>query len=293
MLSSKNLLLSRFASLSIPILSFVPSSIATDAFLSTSGSVLTEDSKKPLYRHQRQFTSATTAVNMGWASTWDDILSGGSSRWKINDLSHKEHALDCIVRTANSGEATEKSLKIFCPLAGDDTFVNYAWSKGHSVTSIDLVPKAVEAMRDQFPVGAESWTRGSGPKSVVIWKHDSGRATLIEGDALADLSEVLGGAFDAVYDKDSFGALDKSMRDAYCDRIGKYTKKEAVIYLEVKLRSKDHPNRNAGPPFSLERDELMMASNFGSDFVYEQGLGEVFELGSSMMKQTGHILRRS
>ena len=143
---------------------------------------------------------------------------------------------------------------ILCPLAGDDPFVHLLFEKGYSVTTIDLVPAAVEAMKEHF--GNCTWTKEEDHGGSIVWKHESGRATLIIGDALQK-REKLYGSFDAIYDKDSFGALDKQMRKAFCMRMAEYTKKDAIIYLECKLRENHDEAKNMGPPFSLKKEDLM------------------------------------
>ena len=89
------------------------------------------------------------------------------------------------------------SINILCPLAGDDPVVHILWKQGHSVTAIDLVPLALERMRQQFE-GA--WTQEENRSDgMVVWRHESGRATQYQGDALQSLPE-LRGTFDAVYE---------------------------------------------------------------------------------------------
>ena len=50
--------------------------------------------------------------------------------------------------------------------------------------------------------------------------------------------------------------------------------------------------RDSGPPFHVEKDDLMDKDAFGSWFEHVMSLGEVYSLNSQAMKQTGHILRR-
>jgi thiopurine S-methyltransferase len=229
---------------------------------------------------------STYAPAMTWEDTWNDILGGGSPRWKIENISVKENALAQITKQLPEKE----SLKILCPLAGDDRFVHTAWKNGHAVTAIDLVPAAVGAMRQQF--GPESeWTQNDQESGMVQWAHSSKRATLYQGDVLTVLPE-LQSSFDAVYDKDAFGALPKDMRSDYCKRVAGYTKPGGILYVEVKLKDDDHPQREAGPPYSVDKETLMQSTNFGYHFEYVAGLGEVFPLSLPYISQTAHILRR-
>lgn len=234
----------------------------------------------------------TDAHAMTWASTWKDILRGGSTRWKVDDISVKRQSLRHILAHKGSlPDSTQESpIHIFCPLAGDDPFVHYAWQQGHTVTSIDLVPDAVAVMRQQFGPSNDDWHMEK-KGSTVIWKHKSGRATLYEGDILENRSEWMA-KFDAVYDKDSFGALDPSIRQAFCQRLACYTKSDALVYMEVKYKMDTDGARLSGPPYHLEKDDIMKLEYFGGDFEYVADLGKVYELNMSGMEQTGHVLRR-
>lgn len=236
----------------------------------------------------------------GWSSTWKDILDGGNPRWKITcEESHEKayaHFRKHVLKGDDENNDDEvKNLSVLCPLAGDDPFVRLLYQKGYSVTTIDLVAEAVEEMREGFGDDDSAWTKEESDGDTV-WVHKSGRATLIVGDALKKRSN-LNNSFDAVYDKDSFGALSKDLRKPFCERIADYTKESAIVYLECKLKKGLKGVDNAGPPFSLRQDDLMEANNYGSSkFEYVEGLGPVYDLPGNMgavMQQSGHILRRT
>lgn len=226
-----------------------------------------------------------------WSDLWNDILAGGNPRWKVDDLKAKEGALSAITshEVGSEPSSSDRKLSILCPLAGDDLFVPYSWGQGHSVTAIDLVPAAVAAMRKQFPDG--KWHREEHPDGMIQWTHSSGRATLFEGNVFTIMSD-LNATFDAVYDKDSFGALEPHMRSGYCDRLADYLKPGGIVYTEVKNKSDDLPTRFDGPPYHLEKGDLMKDRNYGRDFEYVKSLGEVYKSPIPGMFQTGHILRR-
>lgn len=115
---------------------------------------------------------------------------------------------------------------------------------------------------------------------------------MYEGDILQVRPELMG-KFDALYDKDSFGALDPSMRHDFCQRLASYTKIDAVVYMEVKYKDDSNGGRLSGPPYHLEKDDIMKIEYFGGNFEYVAELGKVYELNMVGMEQTGHILRRS
>lgn len=225
---------------------------------------------------------------MGWSSTWNDIIQGGNPRWKVNDMAAKAAALRHIQQYAIENVP---SLNILCPLAGDDQFVQYAWSQGNKVTAIDLVPSAVQEMKKQFGDDDGCWSKEEQSNGMVVWKHESGTATLYQGDVLTHLPE-LEATFDAVYDKDSFGALELDMRTGFCQRIAAYLKPgTGIVYTEVKYKGANSPGKNHGPPFHVEKEDLMKPDNFGTMFEYVKSLGEVYKLNMGM-QQTGHVLRR-
>jgi len=179
---------------------------------------------------------------------------------------------------------------VFCPLAGDDPMVHLLWKRGYSVTSIDLVPTAVEALKGKFKEG--SWTKMvQDGGQTTAWLHDSGRATLYVGDALRPRAELVN-KFDAMYDKDSFGALKREMRTGFCKRISEYCKNDALVYIEVKLKDNHEEVKDIGPPFSLKKEDLMDEANYGSSFSYVAGLGPVYKLSMPSMQQTGHIIKK-
>eukprot|EP00536_Pseudo-nitzschia_multiseries_P014302 jgi/Psemu1/69046/estExt_Genemark1.C_6840016 len=248
-----------------------------------------------------------TSTGNRWSGAWADILSGGNPRWKITSQECHEKAYAHFENFVLNGRQVNhnddndsKNISVLCPLAGDDPFVHLLYTKGYSVTAIDLVAEAVEAMKEQFGGDESSWTREpeessdvcSGDNGDIVWKHKSGRVTLIVGDALKKRPN-LNNSFDAVYDKDSFGALPIQLRKPFCQRIAEYTKDNAIVYLECKLKGE---NDTSGPPFSLKQDDLMEDDNYGGlKFEYIEGLGRIYDLPANMnatMQQTGHIIRR-
>ena len=233
-------------------------------------------------------------LKMGWADIWSDILNGGSKQWKVDDIEAKKKALAHIIDATATVSSSDTPLRILCPLAGDDPFVHYAWSQGHDITAIDIVPDALKEMRSQFGEengGDEDWSSSdsTNSKNGIVWKHKSGRATLYEGDMLMKRPE-LRSTFDVIYDKDSFGALNLDMRRAYCQRLSEYIKDDGVVYVEVKNKES---GREFGPPYHVEKEDLMEETSFGGAFDYMASLGEVYPLNMGGFRQMGHILRRA
>ena len=115
---------------------------------------------------------------------------------------------------------------------------------------------------------------------------------MYEGDVFENRLELYN-KFDAVYDKDSFGALNLETRATYCQRLAEYTKDDACVYVEVKYKENEEL-RAFGPPFHVDVDDLVMKSNFGTNFKHLSSLGQVYELtGMNGMSQTAHMLQRN
>jgi hypothetical protein len=165
-----------------------------------------------LQKSRSSSTTSTRIVAANWESTWDDIINhGGNPRWKIDDLHIKEQALQCIVQYCHQyrrrpvvaqddggvdNDSDEDALSrpplllhIFCPLAGDDPFVALAWQRGHTVTTIDLVPAAVASQRHQIGgIWTENIVTTPLGHHVTQWTHESGRAVLYVGDAFQSIN---------------------------------------------------------------------------------------------------------
>merc|ERR1719491_509345 len=160
--------------------------LLTSRQTSTSIALTTQTTTTTTIRRQLTNNISTrTKLSMGWADTWADINNGGNPRWKITDSESHQTALSHF-QTHVTGDPSK--ISVLCPLAGDDPFVHLLWKSGYSVTTIDLVPSAVEALKEQFKTeeeddDADFWSMEE-TDGTVIWKHASNRATLMVGDAL-------------------------------------------------------------------------------------------------------------
>lgn len=220
-----------------------------------------------------------------WSASWSKIISGENDMWKVTEEFKHKQALAYFQQYV---KGDPKDVSVLCPLAGDDPIVHLLWKQGYTVTTIDLVPEAVERMKSQF---SNDWTKVEDTaNNTIVWKHGSGRANLIIGDALQYRSE-LENTFDAVYDKDSFGALEREMRSEFCSRMAEYVKKDGIVYLECKLKANHENVKDQGPPFSLKEEDLMEESSYGKGFNYVAGLGKIYDIDFPGWEQTGHILK--
>ena len=280
------------AAISLLSLKFSRSSLPINATAFVYGNII-----KTSLSNRTPTATQTTAMS-GWSGTWKDILNGGNPRWKITcEESHEKaysHFQRHVLNSNNNDD--KKNVSVLCPLAGDDPFVSLLYKKGYNVTAIDLVPEAIDANRRGFGDDDSAWTKTESDGDIV-WTHNSGRATLIAGDALKKRPQLVN-SFDAVYDKDSFGALPRDLRKPFCERMADYTKNNAIVYLECKLKKGlENQEDFAGPPYSLRQVDLMETNNYGgSKFEYVEKIGPVYDLPggmNSVMKQTGHILRRN
>jgi hypothetical protein len=93
---------------------------------------------------------------------------------------HANTAAGTETGTESSETEIPARLNIICPLlSGDDPIVQYVWSQGYFVTAIDLVPQAVEAMRNQFGAADDKEDSAASDNSNDNWKCEENGATAI------------------------------------------------------------------------------------------------------------------
>jgi len=217
-----------------------------------------------------------------WEDTWKDVLRpGGNKRWKDSEGEHVAAVMAEVQKRYAS-----RSVAVLVPLCGDTPVVPTLWQQGHHVTGMELVPQALESMRSQFPGSWSSGTEGN----FTVWKHESGRAELWQGD-IAHAAPSLVERHDVVVDKDSWGALPKDFLPTYTQRVASYMKPGGVIILEAKFKD-NAEQRRIGPPFHTEPEDLRKSWNpNGVSFITT--LGERYRLKRAGLHQIQYLLQRA
>ena len=69
-------------------------------------------------------------------------------------------------------------------------------------------------------------------------------------------------SLDLVFDKDAFGAVPPSLREAYVSQLSRAARPGALALLDVKLRADAAQTPGRGPPFHI--DEAVVAATWGT-----------------------------
>eukprot|EP00013_Stygamoeba_regulata_P011159 CAMPEP_0177688034 /NCGR_PEP_ID=MMETSP0447-20121125/34448_1 /TAXON_ID=0 /ORGANISM="Stygamoeba regulata, Strain BSH-02190019" /LENGTH=236 /DNA_ID=CAMNT_0019198319 /DNA_START=61 /DNA_END=771 /DNA_ORIENTATION=- len=224
-----------------------------------------------------------------WDDLWTDIVSGGNMRWKRGEAEgNYKRQFEFLHRELTKHHPDRSTFRFLVPLSGDCPFVRYAWSLGHSVCAVDLSKVALAALRAQFAEDSVSWEESQlGEDGARVWRSQDGRLEVVCCELItSEATGQLVSGFDAVLDKDAFGALAPEVREAYVKRITPLLAPHAQVLLEGKQRREE--DREAGPPFHLDLDKVKTRwPDF--DVVY---LGEMPEqpYDIASMKQIGFHL---
>jgi len=245
---------------------------------------------------------------MGWFEKWSNIAAGGIAGWKDGEhlLNHKV-AYEFLA--THNVPLSPAPRTILVPLCGDSLFVPFAFSRGHRVVAIDLVPVAIQALQKRFPKDTQfsplapaptpdskvqvTTTTATGDAAEFQPEGGAGAAaaTLIAGDFLVPLpKEVLAkGSVDVVFDKDSFGALGPNERARYVPRVREYLKPGGFVLLECKWKD---TNRDAGPPYHVSQ-EMVKAEWVDAGFEVVGHQESFYPLNFDHMKQQCFLLKKN
>eukprot|EP01062_Namystynia_karyoxenos_P029038 TRINITY_DN21890_c0_g2_i1.p2 TRINITY_DN21890_c0_g2~~TRINITY_DN21890_c0_g2_i1.p2 ORF type:complete len:266 (+),score=72.06 TRINITY_DN21890_c0_g2_i1:94-798(+) len=217
-----------------------------------------------------------------WKATWDDIISGGSQRWKDGEREHCRMTLE-LLRTRFGADVGP--LRVLVPLSGDTPLCVHLWQAGHTVTAMELIPEACAALRATFP---GEWTeRTEGP--WTIWELAAGRMQIWQG-SIFDAAAALEGQHDVVVDKDSWGAVGRDTLPDYTRLVAGYLRPGGWVYLEA-IQKDDPAARLSGPPWHTETAPLADSWK-PRDVTLVEELGEPYTLTVPGMRRLAWVLRK-
>lgn len=211
-----------------------------------------------------------------WSGAWASVPENEPVKWKDGESRKTyEHVYSLLV---DQGALIEPAA-IFVPLCGDGKFLQYAHSKGNTVTGCDLVPVAIDRLKRQFQGEFAESKDAAGSHEYV-----GERVRLVCGDILK--FQVREKA-NLIYDKDAFGAIPVAMRPAYLDKIVQLCQPGTHVFLEVKFKQTDQEH---GPPFHFLRADV--EKYYGErGFVLVSYNPSVYPLSNSSMNQQGFLFR--
>ena len=124
--------------------------------------------------------------------------------------------------------------------------------------------------------------------------HEVRGLRIVQGDAFAVDTAILGGKVDAIWDRAALVAIQPRDRERYVAALKRVLTDDGVILLVT--FAYDH-TRLDGPPWSIDGDEVERL--FGADFTIEAGLCQAeppgprfIAAGITDVEETAWILRR-
>jgi thiopurine S-methyltransferase len=206
--------------------------------------------REPVCRNEGSKNSTTSDdKNSAHLKPWKEQWDTGNVHWHNSDVhAMLEMYLDEKVLDAFPAGGA----RIFVPLCGKTVDMHYMATKRKvsEVVGVDAARQAMEEFSRNHP-DLHVRTVGTSPHGPFEqWKGES--ITLLQGDFFDVDARVVGGAFDAVWDRGSMVAIDPSLRERYVQIMGKVlVKPGGRILLSTVVHSK-----GTGPPFSLEESEV-------------------------------------
>jgi len=211
-------------------------------------------------------------------------------RWQAGQIGfHKPEPHDLLVRHQPD---LKGRARVYVPLCGKSVDLVWLFEHGHDVVGSEFVPEAVAAFFAEQTEALEAK-----PTSVVfgdVVLHEVPGLRIVQGDAFAVDTAILGGSVDAVWDRAALVAIDPDRRADYVTALKRVLTRDGVIVLVT--FSYDQAKMD-GPPWSIDRAEVERL--FGADFTIEAGVrraeapGPRFvAAGISDVEEGSFVLRR-
>lgn len=160
-------------------------------------------------------------------------------------------------KTCQSEVATQ-DFRVFLPLCGksvDMAFLAIQPSVGQ-VVGIDGIRKALVAFAEENP-SLEIQTNQSNTEGDVVERLTGKGIQLLRGDFFDLNDEVTEGRFNMILDRASIVAIQPTLREKYVEILGKLIKPGgSILLMTVDRRSGKEEARKAGPPFSVDEQEV-------------------------------------
>ncbi len=166
-------------------------------------------------------------------------------KWQSDNLGFHEGRPNSLLSKNFSTLALDKKDRVFVPLCGKTTDIDWFLSNGYCVAGAELSEKAVRQLFVDLDIVPEI----TGTRQL---KHySSSNIDIFVGD-IFDVSSGILGHVDAVYDRAALVALPIEMRESYTSHIVEITNAAPQLLICFEYNQ----SLLAGPPFSIPGDEV-------------------------------------
>ena len=172
------------------------------------------------------------------ASFWHD-------KWEKNQIGFHESETNPLLLKHFSRLNLKEGSRIFLPLCGKTRDVAWLLSEGYQVVGVELSEIAIEQLFQELGVTPEISKSGS------LIHYQAANIDLFVGDFF-EISPLILGHVDAVYDRAALIALPPETRAQYTSHLIKITENAPQLLICIEY---DQSEMN-GPPFSLVPSEI-------------------------------------
>ena len=173
-----------------------------------------------------------------WLQLWHHQHQPGFDQRQVNPFLLRHY----------STTLSQTPQRIFIPLCGQSIDMHWLWQQGHDIHAVEISEKAVLHFFAKYalPYTVSAFTQ----KGLMIYQTE--RLKIVVGDYFS-LDLLPFGELDWVYDRAAMVAFPKNRREEYVTQLLKIAGIKAKIWL---LSLHYVAQEEAGPPFSLELDEI-------------------------------------
>ena len=143
---------------------------------------------------------------------WNESWKSGDIRWQEGQVNAmlKKH-----VKDLTSGQT---NLRVFVPKCGKSVDLRWLADNGHTVVGVELAEIAVKSFFEENQIEFTTEAINLAPNGANIFRAKENAPTIFNCDIFCLSSEVLGGKFDAIWDRGALVALDtEELRAKYVE----------------------------------------------------------------------------
>jgi len=166
-------------------------------------------------------------------------------RWETNQIAFHQSETNPLLARYFGDLSLDKGSRIFLPLCGKTLDIPWLLSNGYRIVGAELSQTAIDQLFAELGVKPTISNRSA------LTHFSSENIEVFVGD-IFDLTQMMLGKIDAVYDRAALVALPLEMRRKYADHLRDITDTAPQLLLTYEYDQ----NEMAGPPFSISEEDV-------------------------------------